>query len=210
MAGRNPENIAKLEQIDKDALTVTKKAEKEYYQKHLPEIRRHEREFVEEFKKENENLVKELKLEYLESLQEKLNSRIKKIWEQYERTLRKNLPYWFRKSLMNIQSLRRLEKIRKKTQTEIYFLKHQNEIKRKRLTPEEIARAKDHPFGDLIEVSAQGLALCPFHEEKNPSFFVRNNWGYCFGCHWSGDIIKFIMDKDKISFVEAVKRLNSI
>ncbi|MEU5567743.1 DNA primase [Micromonospora musae] len=51
--------------------------------------------------------------------------------------------------------------------------------------------------------------LCPFHDEKSPSFNVspaRNVW-YCFGCGAGGDAIKFLMDADHLSFVEAVERL---
>ncbi|MFI5484887.1 DNA primase [Micromonospora echinaurantiaca] len=51
--------------------------------------------------------------------------------------------------------------------------------------------------------------LCPFHDEKSPSFNVspaRNVW-YCFGCGAGGDAIKFLMDAEHLSFVEAVERL---
>ncbi|MCN0151827.1 DNA primase [Salinispora arenicola] len=51
--------------------------------------------------------------------------------------------------------------------------------------------------------------LCPFHDEKSPSFNVspaRNVW-YCFGCGAGGDAIKFLMDAEHLSFVESVERL---
>lgn len=51
--------------------------------------------------------------------------------------------------------------------------------------------------------------LCPFHEEKTPSFTVRTDKGvfYCFGCGKGGDAISFVMDVDKLSFLEAVEHL---
>jgi DNA primase len=51
--------------------------------------------------------------------------------------------------------------------------------------------------------------LCPFHEEKTPSFTVRTDKGvfYCFGCGKGGDAISFVMEIDKLSFVEAVEHL---
>jgi DNA primase len=51
--------------------------------------------------------------------------------------------------------------------------------------------------------------LCPFHEEKTPSFNVRPSTGYyhCFGCSVSGDVIDFIERIEHLSFVEAVERL---
>jgi DNA primase len=51
--------------------------------------------------------------------------------------------------------------------------------------------------------------LCPFHDEKTPSFTVRTDKGvyYCFGCAKGGDAISFVMELDKLTFVEAVEHL---
>jgi DNA primase len=51
--------------------------------------------------------------------------------------------------------------------------------------------------------------LCPFHEEKTPSFTVNpeNQLFYCFGCQTGGDLFKFVMLYEKVDFVEAVKML---
>lgn len=53
------------------------------------------------------------------------------------------------------------------------------------------------------------VGLCPFHNEKNPSFCVypENNSFYCFGCNKGGDIISFIMGVENLDFAEAVKFL---
>ncbi|GLU46330.1 DNA primase [Nocardiopsis ansamitocini] len=51
--------------------------------------------------------------------------------------------------------------------------------------------------------------LCPFHDEKSPSFNVtpsRNLW-YCFGCGEGGDVIAFVQQMEHLSFVEAVENL---
>lgn len=50
------------------------------------------------------------------------------------------------------------------------------------------------------------IGLCPFHEEKTPSFFVNNLKGvfHCFGCNASGDIFKFIQKIKNVSFIESV------
>jgi DNA primase len=53
--------------------------------------------------------------------------------------------------------------------------------------------------------------LCPFHDEKSPSFNVRPAQGYyhCFGCGAGGDSIKFLMEIEGLTFVESVERLAS-
>ncbi|WP_427016908.1 DNA primase [Pseudarthrobacter sp. P1] len=53
--------------------------------------------------------------------------------------------------------------------------------------------------------------LCPFHDERSPSFHVRPQMGFfhCFGCQESGDVISFIQKMDHISFSEAVEKLAS-
>jgi DNA primase len=52
-------------------------------------------------------------------------------------------------------------------------------------------------------------ACCPFHTEKTPSFHADDRKGryYCFGCRQAGDIFTFLIEKDGLSFPEAVERL---
>lgn len=51
--------------------------------------------------------------------------------------------------------------------------------------------------------------LCPFHDEKSPSFHVTASKGYyhCFGCGKGGDVIAFLMEKEHLSFTETLERL---
>ncbi len=51
--------------------------------------------------------------------------------------------------------------------------------------------------------------LCPFHDEKSPSFNVRPAQGFyhCFGCGEGGDVYKFVQQMDQLSFYEAVEKL---
>ena len=50
---------------------------------------------------------------------------------------------------------------------------------------------------------------CPFHNEKTPSFFVFPGKGnyYCFGCKATGDVIDFLKNYNRLSFVESLELL---
>lgn len=61
-----------------------------------------------------------------------------------------------------------------------------------------------------LEPTAQGfVGLCPFHEEQTPSFnVVPHKWMYhCFGCGDGGDVFKFVMLTEGLSFQDAVDKL---
>lgn len=61
----------------------------------------------------------------------------------------------------------------------------------------------------LKKVGKNYRALCPFHSEKDPSFYVSPDKGifYCFGCKKGGNAINFLMEYEKLDFPTAVKRL---
>ncbi|NQX13621.1 DNA primase [Microbacteriaceae bacterium VKM Ac-2855] len=67
--------------------------------------------------------------------------------------------------------------------------------------------------GDYVTLKSAGVGslkgLCPFHDERSPSFHVRPQAGFyhCFGCQESGDVYSFIMKMDHTSFSETVERL---
>src|SRR4051812_2921232 len=62
---------------------------------------------------------------------------------------------------------------------------------------------------DLRRVGSRWTGLCPFHEERTPSFSVNaeNKLYHCFGCGASGDAIKFVEESDGLNFREAVEML---
>lgn len=61
----------------------------------------------------------------------------------------------------------------------------------------------------LVKRGREYTGLCPFHQEKTPSFTINEAKGFyhCFGCGAHGDIIKFLMDSEGLPFIEAVKKL---
>ena len=67
--------------------------------------------------------------------------------------------------------------------------------------------------GDYVTLKSAGVGsmkgLCPFHDERSPSFHVRPQAGFyhCFGCGEGGDAYSFLQKIDHLSFQEAVERL---
>ena len=86
-----------------------------------------------------------------------------------------------------------------------------------RFTPETVERVKE--AADIVEIVSaytelrrageRHMGLCPFHEERTPSFSVdpREKLYHCFGCGVGGDVIKFVEEKEGLGFPEAVEAL---
>ena len=86
-----------------------------------------------------------------------------------------------------------------------------------RITSESIDRVRDAT--DIVEIVSghtdlrrQGdrfVGLCPFHEERTPSFSVepRDKLYYCFGCEAGGDVFDFLSEKEGLDFPDAVEAL---
>ena len=85
------------------------------------------------------------------------------------------------------------------------------------ISPESVDRVKQ--AADIVEVvsahtdlrrqGARYVGLCPFHDERTPSFSVepQEKLYHCFGCGVGGDVIKFVEEKDGLNFAEAVELL---
>ncbi len=66
--------------------------------------------------------------------------------------------------------------------------------------------------GKKVKLKKRGkdlLGLCPFHQEKTPSFTVNETKGFyhCFGCGAGGDVIKFVSETEKLNYAEAIQKL---
>jgi DNA primase len=87
-----------------------------------------------------------------------------------------------------------------------------------RIRDEDIAAVRerariDEVVGEFVQLRNAGggslKGLCPFHDEKSPSFNVTPSRGlyYCFGCSEGGDVVKFLQKVEQLTFAEAVERL---
>jgi hypothetical protein len=81
------------------------------------------------------------------------------------------------------------------------------------VTDEMIARAKEHPIEELYDGRLFGkdkrkFGLCPFHQERTPSFYIYpDNHYHCFGCGEHGSSVDFVMKTQSKTFLEAVRVL---
>jgi DNA primase len=85
------------------------------------------------------------------------------------------------------------------------------------ISPESLERVKQ--TADIVEVisahtdlrrqGARMVGLCPFHDERTPSFSVdpQEKLYHCFGCGVGGDVIKFVEEKEGLGFADAVEML---
>ncbi|NDA58052.1 MAG: DNA primase, partial [Actinobacteria bacterium] len=89
-----------------------------------------------------------------------------------------------------------------------------------RIRDKDVSYVRDHSpidevVSDYVQLKSAGggqkKGLCPFHDEKSPSFHVTPARGYfhCFGCQEGGDVIAFIMKIDHLSFTETIEKLAS-
>ena len=87
-----------------------------------------------------------------------------------------------------------------------------------RIKEEDVAYIRDRApidevVADYVQLKNAGggqkKGLCPFHDEKSPSFHVTPSKGYfhCFGCQTGGDVIAFLMKIDHLTFTETIERL---
>ncbi|MFD1425688.1 DNA primase [Kroppenstedtia sanguinis] len=88
---------------------------------------------------------------------------------------------------------------------------------RGRIPDEVIDQIRDHfdivdVVGQTVQLKKSGrnfFGLCPFHSERTPSFSVSPDKQiyYCFGCGAGGDVIRFLMETEQLTFVEAITQL---
>ena len=79
---------------------------------------------------------------------------------------------------------------------------------------EEVRAASDvvDVVSDYVQLKKRGsnyFGLCPFHNEKTPSFSVNPAMGIykCFGCHAGGDVFRFVMQVEGLGFIESIRLL---
>lgn len=117
-----------------------------------------------------------------------------------------------------IKQLRRLKIVYEKKQiaTLFKFVKFDTKEERKKYNTDTMMAREALLFDmleyDGIKLKGRGnrlMGLCPFHEEKTPSFAAYvDNWYHCFGCQAHGNIFNYVMAKHNLDFKQALEEVD--
>ena len=138
-----------------------------------------------------------------------LEEYLERFYASYNRNIEKGLTFRER-NLLSLLFWDQPEDVQtkiKKLKSNLYFSEHKVDISVGRITSEMIIKARDYPFTNLVKLDSRNFCKCPFHNEKTPSFYVKKNFGYCFGCGKSCDTIEYVMTTKNKSFPDAVRSL---
>lgn len=188
--------IALAERFDEDVqhyweyledVTIELRLAKKEREVYLPNLQKKVIAFRDEFPIE---FRKEIRLSHLEH-------ELKTAFEDFEKECME-----IAKGKESIEQAEQTEKKIQKTQTHLKIIHGFEEG----ITQQEILNARNHPITNLIEAKRM-MAVCPFHNEKTPSMYLKNNFYHCFGCGANGDTIDLVMKTKNMSFKEAVNHL---
>ena len=206
-----PEDVLlELEKLDDEVIAISK-SEEYYYKEILPEVKKSEREFVEEITKEDPDWVRDRRLEYLKNNLKSLENNNNDFLEIIKKIKNKN-EKWFIDLIKDY--IRKNDKEMKRIKFEIEAYQKVELDDKDGITDEEIQQAHTVDCSQFVSIKRKSgkhlFALCPFHQEKTPSFCCFEGGKYkCFGCGEIGDAIDLVMKLYNKGFAESVKFLNN-
>lgn len=140
-----------------------------------------------------------------------LSREIAGIYRDYEKSMWADEPYQERALMLVIRGVERLEKLRRGIRgRQLHTQEKAAGVVSDRITDQDIESARGYPLERLIpdfDMARAGYIECRWHEDKKPSMLVKNGFGYCFACAKSIDSIGWLMDVDRMGFIDAVKFL---
>lgn len=201
------EVVAEIEERIEEKERIMKRIEKQYYQEEYPKVLESVRAFKEEMKNNSE--LKQARLDFLQGEVQELEKAKDSLGHSINEDFLQGHNSWIR-FIYNAE-LREVKKTLNRATFEINMLtgKLSEFAVSHKITEVMIQKAREYPIESLIKVNGTGFALCPYHDDKNPSFYVKNNFAYCFACQVSKDPIALAMDLFDLNFLEAVKKLQN-
>lgn len=150
--------------------------------------------------------MKDLRIRWIDWRMRNLDVEIKDAYNNYKLMKKEKIPHWL--CLAILESLREvyeLEKEYSKLKFEKKVLEDNDSIEKEKLDIAMIKEGVDISL--IVNINPQGFCHCPFHIDKTPSmkWYPENKQFHCFSCGWHGDVIAFIMKRDNVSFLEAIR-----
>jgi DNA primase len=205
-----PEDILlKLEVLDDEIAKVSKKEEEHYRSEVAPSIRKELRKFSEEVKENDPEFVKSRRLKFLKDEIEKLEKAIKVIFEAFK----KNGFSFVGDVILKVNDYSERKKKLKRFQFEHYNIEFSNELVLT-ISEEDVEMARSADCSQFVKVEkrvgGKSWSLCPFHNEKTPSFcsYEDEKGFFCYGCGVGGDAITLVRKLHGLEFKDAVKFIN--
>lgn len=157
-----------------------------------------------------------LKIQEWQELYDRLATIVKQKLTGLRQIAKDDFSYWFFREWIKISEGNELSKIKKHIKRLRWLIVDKRKLNSKSITQDDIQRAKEVSLVDIAESDIRlrksgrtYSGLCPFHQEKSPSFVIypESNTFVCFGCQKKGDVITYLMDTRKLTFIEAVRWL---
>ncbi len=142
------------------------------------------------------------------SLRQEIKSNLLEIYKK----VKDEFSIWFCEKVLEVWKGEKLNQLSKEVRKIKWTLNPEKDgDKTNKITDGMIRRAKDYPFDKLIKFNRAKKTLCEFHNDKNPSMSLnrKTNRVKCFACGVNFDPIAYVMETQKVSFIEAVKYLNN-
>ncbi len=158
--------------------------------------------------------MRRARITYLEEENRTLMSEIQRMENRFQTMEDKDYESWLIETAKELSGYEKISGKHRSNKITIAHLKGLYDKKKTVVTDDMIALAKKVPFNKLIKLEVVGnraKCLCPFHNEKTPSFVVYGdtNRGHCHGCGKNVDTIQFLVETKKLEFNQAVLMLLS-
>jgi len=118
---------------------------------------------------------------------------------------------WFWRLVADVIFLSEIPKLEKEIKKIERIISYRNQPAKTvdRITPEDIATAKEVPLNQFLDFNRAGFTHCIFHEEKSASmkWYQDKNRFVCFGCNQKGDSVDIIMKLYNLTFLDAIRKL---
>jgi hypothetical protein len=156
--------------------------------------------------------LKIAKINYLKKEKTNLSSCLDKLNNYIQQLQDRETESWLIETFKDVTDYQKIDGKVRSLNISIDFIKDKYKGNKIVVTDEMIEAAKKVPFNKLIKLEVVGnraKALCPFHNEKTPSFIVYGdtNRGHCHGCGKNVDTIQFLVETKGMDFNQAVLTL---